>query len=343
MVLTGGLRRNDPRHERGGGTVLKKSIAMKLFWTLISILFLMSGRCAASRHHPRAFDQPTIQAGIDAAVSGDTVLVADGTWTGDGNRDIDFMGKAITVASENGPESCIVDCDATEVDHHRGFYFHRGEGRGSLLVGFTIEKGFVGGASASGGGILCEGASPVIQGNVIRVNTSDSKDIQGEGGGGIACFSASPLISGNVISSNLTNGLNGGGIFCEDGSAPIITGNTIEGNIVNTYGGHGGGIYARRSLMVIRRNIIRNNDSGISGNCIYCQLCETEILGNQITENRVRPMPSPCGNPPDPSLPTFFPATSVVSRFLMKTFLQSPTTISVTIVLAAFPSRRAHR
>ena len=57
-------------------------------------------------------DYITIQEGIDAAVGGDEVVVADGTYTGDGNRDIDFMGKAITVKSENGAEDCIIDCEA---------------------------------------------------------------------------------------------------------------------------------------------------------------------------------------------------------------------------------------
>jgi hypothetical protein len=69
----------------------------------------------------------TIQKGIDEAVNGDTVTVADGVYTGTGNRDIDFNGKAITVQSENGPENCIIDCNGTESEPHRGFYFHSDE------------------------------------------------------------------------------------------------------------------------------------------------------------------------------------------------------------------------
>ena len=64
-------------------------------------------------------DQPTIQAGINAASDGDTVLVADGTYTGDGTRDIDFGGKAIILQSQNGAENCIIDCEGTEQDPHR--------------------------------------------------------------------------------------------------------------------------------------------------------------------------------------------------------------------------------
>ena len=96
-------------------------------------------------------EQPTIQAGIDFAVSGDIVLVADGTYTGAMNKNLDFNGKAIIVISKNGPENTIIDCQG----NGRGFNFHSSEGQDSVVSGFTIKNGAADGAA----GINCYNSS----------------------------------------------------------------------------------------------------------------------------------------------------------------------------------------
>ncbi len=98
-------------------------------------------------------DYPTIQAGIDAARDEDTVLVADGIYTGEGNRDISFRGKSIIVSSENGAARCIIDCQGSQEEKHRGFIFDAQFITSSpTLNGFTIKNGY----HDSGGGIYIQ-------------------------------------------------------------------------------------------------------------------------------------------------------------------------------------------
>src|SRR5438309_7516139 len=52
--------------------------------------------------------QPTIQAAINAASNGDTILVAPGTY----RENINFMGKAITVTSSGGPAVTTINGSA---------------------------------------------------------------------------------------------------------------------------------------------------------------------------------------------------------------------------------------
>jgi len=54
-------------------------------------------------------DYGTVQAALDGVSGGDAIIVRDGTYSGPGNRDLDFMNKAVTLRSENGPESCTID------------------------------------------------------------------------------------------------------------------------------------------------------------------------------------------------------------------------------------------
>lgn len=91
---------------------------MKVLTLLFAYAFYAISINAATIHVPS--DQLTIQAGIDATVNGDTVLLTDGMYTGDGNRDNDFGSKDIVLKSENGPVFTVIDCEGNPGNAHRG-------------------------------------------------------------------------------------------------------------------------------------------------------------------------------------------------------------------------------
>ena len=83
----------------------------------------------------------TIQDAINASQNRDIVLVADGTYTGNGNHNIEVGDKVITVRSENGPENCIIDCEGSGEDGRCGFIFRGRENNDCTVDGFTISIG----------------------------------------------------------------------------------------------------------------------------------------------------------------------------------------------------------
>ena len=181
-------------------------------------------------------DQRTIQAGIDVAEEGDTVLVAADDYSGEGNRNISFHGKAITVTSESGAQNTII-----HPQRNRGFTFAQGETEASVLSGFTIKNG----VADWSGGIYCSGASPTITNCVIEKNTGKAN------GAGIHCTGASPTIVNCIITEN-----NGGGINCLNSSSPMVINSIIVNNTSL-------GIYSDSvSSVSIRNTIVRGNSGG---------------------------------------------------------------------------------
>ena len=121
-------------------------------WLLFLVLLgIMNILACAQQTLTVPDDYPTIQAAIDACVDGDKVVISDGVYTGDGNRDLSLGGKAITIHSENGPGNCIIDCQGSYSYSHRGFSFGSSEGADSVVSGLTITNGY----ALHGGGIYC--------------------------------------------------------------------------------------------------------------------------------------------------------------------------------------------
>jgi hypothetical protein len=202
--------------------------------------------------HP--FD--AIQEAIEVVQDGVEILVADGVYTGNGNKNIDFLGKGLTLRSANGPANCVIDCE----NQGRGFHFHNAEPNVAVLAGFTITNG---GGVSRGAGIYCDKAWPTIANCVITSNSavgaSDSAC-----GGGICCVHLSPLIVNCVIAQNRADSYTrlpsyGGGIYCED-NYPTIANCTITQNVaVGDDGGFGGGLYCCNSSARIANCILWND------------------------------------------------------------------------------------
>jgi hypothetical protein len=206
----------------------------------------------------------TIQAAIDAAYDGCTILVSSGTYV----ENISFHGKAIRVkgAGSSGPCGCQQEGNA-KVAIHGGYNasvvtFNTGETRNSILEGFTIEYGY----ATEGGGIFIENASPTIKDCFINKNSAYQVNGMGYGGGiYISGTNASPLIFNNLITENaartMTGFSKGGGIYVGAGASPTIQNCTISDNESNSAGG--GGIYiSNDSSPYILDSIIWNNMPG---------------------------------------------------------------------------------
>jgi len=179
-------------------------------------------------------DYPTIQAAVDAAVDGDVIELTDGTFMGDGNRDIVVPSENITIRSQSGdPTMCGVNCGGAQADEHRGFHFTSTGSGVARLEGVGIIGGFT---TTSGAGIWIDGGdAEIVDCMLYACHVGASRS---EGGGGIAVTSlADPTLTGCLITG--CSGSYGGGmrVFGAGGTYESCTFND------NTASEIGGGVY----------------------------------------------------------------------------------------------------
>jgi parallel beta-helix repeat protein len=233
-------------------------------------------------------EYPTIQAAIDAAVVlHDQVVLANGTYTGTGNKNLDFHGKSITVRSASGdPNACIIDCEGSG----RGFYFHSNETNDAVVDSLTIRNGLALAGSTvgyGGGGVCCDNASPTLRNCAIRDNAYRATSIRG--GGGVCCYHASPLLVDCTINGN--KAYHGGGVYSYRGN-PTLTGCAIYGNAAP----EGAGVYCDGSpsspilqnCRVLRNSAVNpfsTSTADAFGGGIYCRSAGMAIDSCTISEN----------------------------------------------------------
>jgi len=242
------------RHAPRRGTVLTMSLGLLIGLLVLAVAFTSSSSESSSDtlHVPSQYS--TIQAAIDAAWSGDEIIVAPGTY----NEAIDFLGKEIGLYSSGGPDVTIIDATGLGASVVSCV---SGEGPGTIIDGFTITGGtgtlfdddvlrgggiciidaspairgcvIVGNDAARGGGIvITDGASPTFINCVIRDNTADA-------GGGVSSSDSESAFINCVIAGNLAD-LGVGGGFNLVGSSTSLTNCTISDNsgtgVYNVFG-----------------------------------------------------------------------------------------------------------
>jgi len=233
--------------------------------TILGLYFVLAGICGAeiiTVDDDAPADFNNIQAAIDDSNDGDIIEVRPGIYTGNGNRDIDPNGKAVTIRSidPNDPNivaATIIDCNGTEAEPHRGFYFHNQEDSNSSVEGLTVTNGL----ANEGGGFYLDDSSPLIAKCIISGNSAKDR------GGGVFNYESSPILINCTFKGNSAAG-GGGGMTNFWGSSPTLVNCTFSNNLVLDIpitGGGGGGMNNIENSNPMLTNCIFSGNSAVGG------------------------------------------------------------------------------
>jgi hypothetical protein len=188
---------------------------------------------ASVRHVPSEY--PTIQDAVNASENGDEILIAAGTYTGDGNRDIICYGLSLTFRGESDL-GVIIDGSASDADLHRGFLCNSYE-RGLVFENLVITNCYTDSTmilSGAGAAMAFVGVSAVIRNCRIMSNCSSGGDYYMSSGAGLFAFQSEVTIDSCSILNN-HNDAYGGAVALVDSDCSISS-SVFDGNISNGSG-----------------------------------------------------------------------------------------------------------
>ncbi|MFH1688759.1 MAG: right-handed parallel beta-helix repeat-containing protein [Candidatus Eisenbacteria bacterium] len=246
--------------------------------------------------HAGGGDYENVQAGVDAAADGDTVLVYPGTYTSTGDRDIVFGTKNLVLRSRDGAETTILN-NTSGPGHRLLKFFDGGQDTTCVVDGFTLRNGAIVGATDSGGGAItvdgvANSPSPKfvnlmveynygLHGGGVYINSSTgsanpvfrhctfNSNIAGQNGGGVYCgMNSGPLLSDCTFVNNESAVGMGGGMHCNLNSDAIVTRSWFEGNAAAT---QGGGFSVWRSDTVVTNSTFFSNTATGGGGAVSCR------------------------------------------------------------------------
>jgi hypothetical protein len=239
----------------------------------IAVAFAATAHAGITIHVPG--DSPSIGAAIAAAQRGDRIIVADGVYTGPGNRDMTFAGKDIVVRSANGPDNCIIDCQY----QGRAFELVDGETRAAVIEGFTIQNGNA--VNSNGGGIdIGLSTNPTIRNCVFRNNTAAAL-----GGGMAVRGQCTPLIERCTFINNSSFGTEesseGGGLCLFFLSPATVTDCVFIGN----FSEYGGGLSLALSDATVVNCLFVGNTAAIGGGGVASDVSDARLVNCTIADN----------------------------------------------------------
>jgi predicted outer membrane repeat protein len=204
--------------------------------SFVIVLGLAASLAAATWHikDDGSGDAATIAAAVQAAAAGDTILLANGTYSGTGNRDITLYTKPLTICSESGdPALCIIDCGGNASENHAAFDIRAGGSPSIVLKDLTIRGGY----GPSGGAIyitkyLTGNVTVDIENCVFTENTS-----VWAGGAILVMMDCTVNLTGcSFIDNSATEG---GALVQAEGSFASVTACAFSGNHTQ----YGGAVY----------------------------------------------------------------------------------------------------